>query len=228
MSSYVIYGDIHGCLEEWDELRKIVPKADYEVSVGDLIDRGPYKNEVIEYARKNNILAVLGNHEYKHIRKYQGRNVKLDENQKEVYPTLTKEDFEYISKMPLYIKDKNLTILHAGINNKMDLSNPYNITHLLYFRDLDENENFLALKHNNPNAKYWAEVYNGKNGFIVHGHQPFKEVKRYKYSLGIDTGCVFGNKLSAVYIKDSAKPDEYEIFSVPSKKQYATYFKELQ
>jgi len=218
----VVYGDIHGCLEEFDELRKVVPKAK-EICVGDLIDRGEYAHELVEYIRKNDIKSVMGNHEYKHVRKFWGRKVQLDDNQKEVYNDLTKEDLKFLEKLPLFMKYDNTTILHAGINNKIDLEKSYNLTHILYMRDLDENGDFLALNHN-QNAKYWAEIYDGREGFVIHGHQPFSEVTRFNNSLAIDTGCVFGNKLSAVYIKDTYKPWEYEVFSVKAKKEYAKNF----
>jgi len=220
---YVIYGDIHGCLEEWEELRKLIPKNSFEISVGDILDKGPYPIEALRYAKKNKIFTIMGNHEYKHIRKYWGRNVKLDEDQQRVYPKLKKEDFEFIESMPFFLKLNRLTVVHAGITNRIYLSNPpLNImTLLLFLRDVDENEKFLPLNHNNPNARYWADVYNGHEGFVVYGHNPFRKVKKNKYSIGIDTGCVYGNKLTAYVIKNTLNPFDGEIIQVKAKKQYA-------
>ena len=220
--NYVIYGDIHGCLEELEEIRKLIPKNSFEISVGDILDKGPYSVETLRYVKKNKIFAVMGNHEYKHIRKYWGRNVKLDEDQQKVYPKLEKEDFEFIESMPFFLKLNHLTILHAGITNWIRLNNPkLNImTLLMFLRDVDENDKFLPLNHNNPNAKYWADVYNGHEGFVVYGHNPFREIKKNKFSTGIDTGCVYGNKLTALIIKDTLKPQNYEIIQVNAKKEY--------
>jgi hypothetical protein len=220
---YVIYGDIHGCLEEWEELRKLVPKNSFEISVGDILDKGPYPVEALRYARKNKIFTIMGNHEYKHIRKYWGRNVILDEDQQKIYPKLKKEDFEYIESMPFFLKANHLTVVHAGITNWIRLSNPkLNImTLLLFLRDVDEKNKFLPLNHNNPNARYWADVYNGHEGFVVYGHHPFTDVKINKFSLGIDTGCVYGNKLTAVVIKNPLKPNDFEIVQVKAKRKYA-------
>jgi hypothetical protein len=227
---YVIYGDIHGCLEELEELRKLIPKNSIEISVGDILDKGPYPVEALRYVRKNKIFTIMGNHEYKHIRKYWGRNVKLDEDQERVYPKLKKEDFEFIEKMPFFLKLNRLTILHAGITNKIRLNNPpLNImTLLLFIRDVDLNHKFLPLNHNNKNARYWADVYDGHEGFIVYGHNPFLEVKKNRFSAGIDTGCVYGNKLTAIIIPNTLKPWEYEIIQVKAKKQYATPHFELK
>ena len=220
--AYVIYGDVHGCLEEWEELRKLIPKNSIEISVGDILDKGPYPVEALRYAKKNKIFTIMGNHEYKHIRKYWGRNVVLDEDQQKIYPQLKQEDFEFIENMPFFLKLNHLTIVHAGITNWIRLNNPpLNLmTLLLFLRDVDENGKFLPLNHNNPNAKYWADVYNGHEGFVVYGHNPFKEVKKNKFSAGIDTGCVYGNKLTALVIKNTLKPSEYEIIQVNAKKQY--------
>ena len=221
--AYVIYGDIHGCLEEWEELRKMIPKNSTEISVGDILDKGPYPVEALRYAKKNKILTVMGNHEYKHIRKYWGRDVKLDEDQQKVYPKLKKKDFEFIENMPFFIKLNHLTVLHAGITNWIRLNNPplHIMTLLLFLRDVDENEKFLPLNHNNPNAKYWGDVYNGHEGFVVYGHNPFREIKKNPFAAGIDTGCVYGNRLTAIIIKDTLKPQNYEIVQIKAKKQYS-------
>ncbi len=220
---YVIYGDIHGCLEEWEDLRRLIPKDSFEISVGDILDKGPYPVEALRYAKKNKIFTIMGNHEYKHIRKYWGRKVKLDENQQKIYPKLKKEDFEFIENMPFFLKLNHLTILHAGITNWIRLNNPkLNLmTLLMFLRDVDENEKFLPLNHNNPNAKFWADVYDRHEGFVVYGHSPFKKVKENKFSAGIDTGCVYGNKLTAIVIKDTLKPQNYEIIQIQAKKQYS-------
>jgi len=221
--NYVIYGDIHGCLEEWEELRKLVPKNSFEICVGDILDKGAFPVEALRYAKKNRIFSIMGNHEYKHLRKWWGRNVTLDEDQQKVYPQLKKPDFEFIQSMPFFFKMNRLTVVHAGISNKIYLSNPkMNImTLLLFMRDVDENNNFLPLNHNNPNAAFWADVYKGHEGYVVYGHSPFKKVHKKRNSLGIDTGCVYGNKLTAVIIPNTLKPWENEIVSVEARRQYA-------
>ncbi len=126
--------------------------------------------------------------------------------------------------MPFFLKLNHLTIIHAGISNKLYLNNAKLnlLTLLLYIRDLDENGKFLPLNHKNKNAKFWADIYNGHEGFIVYGHSPFINPNEKKNSIGIDTGCVYGNKLSAVIIPNTLKPWEYEIISVKAKRKYAT------
>jgi len=221
--NYVIYGDIHGCLEEWEELRSLIPKNSFEICVGDILDKGPYSVEALRYARKNRIFSIMGNHEYKHLRKWWGRKVVFDSDQQKIYPKLKRDDFEYIESMPFFFKANHLTVLHAGINNSIYLNNPKHnlLTLLLFMRDVDENGKFLSLNHNNPNAKFWADVYNGHEGFVVYGHSSFLSANIQKNSIGIDTGCVYGNKLTALIIPNTMKPWEFEIIEVKAKQKYA-------
>jgi len=132
--------------------------------------------------------------------------------------------------MPFYLKMNRLTVVHAGITNKIWLNNPpLNIlTLLIFLREVDENDKFLPLHHNHPNARFWADTYNGHEGFVVYGHNPFTDVKKNKHAAGIDTACVYGNKLTAIVIKDTLKPWEYEIIQVNAKKQYAKPHFEIQ
>ena len=101
MNKTIIYGDLHGCLTEFKELRaKVNPtKNDKEIIIGDILDRGLQSNELLEYVRENNILSILGNHEYKYIRykKHQDNLLKtgkknpinLDKQQQYIYNNLS-------------------------------------------------------------------------------------------------------------------------------------------
>ena len=69
-SRTIVVGDVHGCLEELDELlsRLEVGPSDRLVLAGDLMDRGPDPVGVVRRARERGALAVLGNHDEKHLR----------------------------------------------------------------------------------------------------------------------------------------------------------------
>ena len=233
----IIYGDIHGCLEEFKTLRSELKPTDKdrEISVGDLLDRGEYSNATLTYARENKIELVLGNHEYKYLRyskhkknsKTTGKkNPMAFNNEKlDIYNMLSKEDIKYIQDAPFFIKIDNLTILHAGITNDIDLlnTNKKELESLTRIRELDENQKTLALGQSSYNSRYWSEFYNGGEGIVVYGHQAFNKVKIDKYSFGIDTGCVYGNKLTALIIEDTKDPMyNYDIVQVSAFKQYST------
>ena len=69
---------------------------------------------------------------------------------------------------------------------------------ILRLRYLDENYEFLTYGKEDEKSTFWADIYDGNQGFVIYGHQWFEEVYKNKFALGIDTGCVYGNKLTAV------------------------------
>jgi len=236
MNRVIIYGDPHGCLEEFKKIRtKINPsKTDKEIIIGDILDRGPYSNELLQYVREQNISSVLGNHEYKYIRYKKhydtfietGKKIpmKLDDDKLEIFNKISTDDWTYLLSLPFYMKIDNLTLVHAGITNKIELetAKKKDLEKVLWIRTLDENQKTLSLNSDNLNAKFWSEYYDGNQGIIVYGHQPFNDVKIDKYSIGIDAGCVFGNKLSALIISNTLNPlKSYNIIEVMAKKQYS-------
>ena len=58
-----IIGDIHGCYYTLKSLYCKITETDEVYSVGDLIDRGKYSKEVVQFCMDNNIKPVKGNHE---------------------------------------------------------------------------------------------------------------------------------------------------------------------
>ena len=65
---------------------------------------------------------------------------------------------------------------------------------------------------------FWAESYDGRFGTVVFGHQAFGEAKFFNHAVGIDTGCVYGNKLSAIIFENETMAPS--VISVNSKKIY--------
>ena len=233
----IIYGDIHGCLDELKALRAIlnVSEDDREILVGDLIDRGPYSNEVVTYAREEKLELVMGNHEYKYVRYHQhekqrletGRQnpMKLNEEKTAIYEQFSEADIAYLDAAPFFININNLTVLHAGITNKITLENATKkeLEQVLRIRTLDENQNMLALGQTRWNAQFWSEWYDGNQGIIVYGHEARTKVKIDKYSFGIDTGCVYGDRLTALVVTDTVNPMfYYDIVQVSAKEVYSS------
>lgn len=232
----IIYGDVHGCLEEFKELRKELQITSYdrEISVGDFLDRGPYSNESLTYARETGVELVLGNHEYRYLRykKHEEKSIEtgranpmsMNDEKMDIYNRLSEEDFEYIEQAAFFIKIDNLTIVHAGITNKIELSNASKkeLESLTRIRDLDANQKMLTLGETPFGSCHWSEFYEGGEGVIVYGHEAMSKVKIDRYSFGIDTGCVYGNKLTALIIHDTKNPMlGYDILQVSAKEVYS-------
>lgn len=228
-----IIGDIHGCYEEfkllteklgyiWDQGYPQHPGGRKLAFVGDLTDRGPASLAVIEtvYLLVKNNLAyyVPGNHCDKLYRFFLGRNVKIAhglETTVAEWEQLNKKEQQKIKKMfkelyenaPLYhiLDEQKLVIAHAGIRE--DYIGQYHSkvkTFVLYGDITGE-----AHADGSPVRRDWAKHYNGKP-IIVYGHTPVRNVREIHRTYNIDTGAVFGGKLTAL------KYPELTIESVPS------------
>lgn len=214
MSNLIIYGDIHGCYDEFISLReKINPqKNDIEVCVGDIITKGKDSLKTLDFIIEHNIQSVLGNHEDKIIR-YLGHQqsdkknpISLDKDEQNIVQNLSQKHIEYLQSMPLFLRFENIVVLHGGVQNHMILENitKRDKDKILRLRYLDKDRNFVSFGKEDENSVFWADVYDGNQGFIVYGHQWGKEVKINEFAIGIDTGCVYGNKLSAVVFELNA------------------------
>jgi bis(5'-nucleosyl)-tetraphosphatase (symmetrical) len=236
MKNIVVYGDIHGCLDEFKKLRKKVDLKpdDLEISVGDFLNKGPYSIETFHYILNHNIKAILGNNEVKTIKQYkrykkEGKKYLKSLRQFEIDTILkvTKNELKLLQSLPHYLKFSNLTIVHGGVmpdtvlSEKLDKKSQKVVTLLRYVnKDLEP----IPWSDFDGRYKFWTELYKGHEGFVVYGHHPFEEPRVDKFSLGIDTGCVYGKKLTAVKFKvkkdGMIDTDNYKLLSVESKKNY--------
>lgn len=201
-----VIGDIHGCIEQLRELYNNLSKLDISVySVGDFIDRGEHSKEVIDFIIKNKIQAVRGNHEAWFLEAMNGdvRSFR-DWLQAGGTPTLKsyfndltdvtiggfKETmidnghYGYIASLPLKLEINNVFISHAG-------------------KVAGGDESSLYFNYGEP------EKLEGK--LQIFGHKPKENVifKEGWYA-NIDTGCVFGNKLTAVIV-DTVRAEIVEV-----------------
>ena len=129
-----------------------------------------------------------------------------------------------------------LLLLHGGIpaTSKLDLGQDYpyqgyaekppkGLDLLTRTRHLDANGNLVSMDMQTEGSPYWADVYDGRWGFVVFGHEPFiqPDPRRFDHSLGIDTGCVFGGWLTAVSISMEFMGCEFAMVSVKSYDVYS-------
>ncbi len=214
MSKLIIYGDIHGCLDELITLRKKikVKSEDIEVCVGDIITKGSNSNKTLKFLRKKGIFSVLGNNEdvlLKYINEKDKRAlIKLDEDRKNIVKNLSLKDIEFLNALPYFIQIDRYTIVHGGLQNymKLDNLNKRDKDKILRMRYLSPDGNTL-IKYGNETKKsvFWADIYDGSNGFVIYGHQRFKEPRLSPFAIGLDTGCVYGDKLTALVIEEGEK-----------------------
>ncbi|WP_088042531.1 bis(5'-nucleosyl)-tetraphosphatase PrpE [Bacillus sp. EAC] len=220
--SYDVIGDIHGCYDEFVQLTRklgyswvtnvpIHPENRKLVFVGDLTDRGPQSLEVIKVVyelvmKQKNAFYSPGNHCNKLYRYFLGRNVKIQhglETTVAELDALNGKERQHIQNMfiklyeatPLYhvLDHGKLVVSHAGIREDMIGKHSNNVKTFVLYGDI----NGEVLPNGMPVRKDWAKEYKGKS-LIVYGHTPIKEPRELNNTINIDTGAVFGGKLTAL------------------------------
>ena len=234
---YDIIGDIHGCYEEclelfqalgykWENERPVHPNGRIPVFVGDLTDRGPESVPVIKLAAslvfEGLAHYVPGNHCDKLYRYMIGRNVQITHglettvaelealNKKEkagvvhAFTKLYEEASLYLS-----LDNEQLVVAHAGIKEKYIGMNNKKVKTFVLYGDITGETDETGF----PIRRDWAKEYRGK-AWIVYGHTPVEKPRIVGNTINIDTGCVFGGRLTAF------RWPEKETVSVPSRQPF--------
>jgi len=224
----ILIGDIHGCIEEFEELLKVAnykSGVDRLILLGDLVDRGPDSVGVLRKAQEMKIECVRGNHDHKILKWFNNNKKHYQNHGQQYYQNLTDDDIEYIFKMPVYIKLENAIAVHAGLKPGIPVEKQ-RADDLMHLRYTDSNHKFVSLKtiwkigKEAADAHFWTERWTGPEN-IIYGHnvssleEPLIEeiypgVKCY----GLDTGCCFGGYLTALVLETG------EIFKVKAKEVY--------
>lgn len=236
-----IIGDVHGC---YDELVELLSKLGYvsgqtglpplqaatfhppagrrAVFLGDLVDRGPNAPAVLrlvmQMVEQGDAFCVPGNHDIKLLRKLRGRDVQLTHGIVDTLQQLEKETPEFRqhvvkfldSLVSHYVFDGGrLVVAHAGMKQEMQGRGSGKVRDFaLYGETTGEVDEFgLPIRCN------WAADYRGQ-AIVVYGHTPVPEPEWLNRTINIDTGCVFGGKLTAL------RYPEKVIVSVPAAHTY--------
>ena len=181
---------------------------------------------VVRKAREMKLECVMGNHEHKFVKWFNSQGTRVDVyDRKDFYGQLSDQDILYIMDMPTYIELDDVIAVHAGLKPGILLSNQTK-DDLMYLRYTDEDRRFISLKKINKlgkeqaGAKFWTEFWYGPKS-VVYGHNvhsydnPLIEEKaRDVTCYGIDTGCCFGGRLTALIWETK------EIVQVKAKRAY--------
>lgn len=201
MKKIFAIGDIHGCFEK---LRTLIEQIEFNkeedslIFLGDYIDRGPQSKDVIEYFLRlsqdgHNMVFLKGNHEAMFQNYLSGsdrftflinggtetldnyiRNI--DQSQNTIIPPA---HIEFFQSLRLYYETESYIFVHAGLAPKVPL-NRQRERDLLWIR-----ESFIHSTYD------FGKI-------VIFGHTPFKEPFITKNKIGIDTGAVYGNKLTCI------------------------------
>ncbi|KAI1295401.1 putative phosphatase [Halotydeus destructor] len=227
----VVIGDVHGCFDEMSSLMKKINKDDdntksrvLKIFVGDLVDKGPDSGKVVQYVMQNSddCLSVRGNHENKVIKDYLKKNPRTDvRTTSSVAKDLNDDEIGFLMSLPytISIPSMSVTIVHAGLIPGLALEEN-NVKNMTTMRNLvrDEQGNLVAVETHSP-GKAWAEVWSGPQ-FVYFGHDSERRLQRCDFATGVDTGCVYGDKLTGMFIKG---PRTARLVSVRAKRAYAKF-----
>lgn len=223
----VVVGDIHGCIEEFNELLKTIqynPSQMRLVLLGDLMDRGPDPVGCVRRARELGVECIMGNHEEKHLRWHRHEKKRLQtgkpnpmkamsDPERLANEALNDQDWSWLKNLPMKLDlGFNWWAVHAGCEPRypLDKQDPRQIMRVRY---VDENGVAQALnpdKSQPEGTVYWDQLWKGPES-IVYGHC-VHDLKHCRWDnsdartcLGIDTGCCFGGHLTAAFFENKVK-----------------------
>ena len=207
MGKIFAIGDIHGCLRHLQEMMEIIdpdPWKDTLVFIGDYIDRGPDSRGVVDFVidlrfKFRNTVCLLGNHErmflnchvfgvdrelflrnggretlrsYGTVRGPRGQAADVPENHMEFFRSLESR-----------WETEEYIFVHAGLRPHVPLEE----------QSVDD---LIWIRH-----EFFLSTYDfGKT--VVFGHTPFGEPFVVNGKIGIDTGAVYGGKLTCLELPD--------------------------
>jgi serine/threonine protein phosphatase 1 len=200
-------GDIHGCLSHLEHLIELVnPDLDRHrlIFMGDYIDRGPHSAGVVDFIinlkkryNPENIICLMGNHERMFLDYLDGKDEMLflmnggvtttasywGEYSDRLNRRLPPEHWEFYQTLKLYYETDDYIFVHAGLKPGLPLEN-------------QQEEDLLWIRKEFISSDYDF----GRR--VVFGHTPMRSPLVRANKIGIDTGAVYGNKLTCVVLPD--------------------------
>ncbi|MGH7880345.1 MAG: AAA family ATPase, partial [Candidatus Binataceae bacterium] len=236
-----IIGDIHGCA---DELQTLLTKLGYRIEltddhgdrtvtvippqgrklifVGDLVDRGPNSPDVLRIAMSmtaaGTAYAVQGNHDRKLEQWLSGRKVTISHGLRQTIDQLEDQDRGFRKTLPkfldglrshFWLDGGRLAVAHAGLKEEMIGRGSGAVREFALYGETNGEIDEFGL----PVRANWAASYRGSTT-VVYGHTPVVRADFVNNTLCIDTGCVFGGKLTAL------RWPEKELVDVPAERTW--------
>jgi protein phosphatase len=230
-----IIGDVHGCFAE---LSALIEKLGYRIDpqsllathpegrklvfLGDLCDRGPENVKVLRLAMQTieagGAYCVIGNHDFKLLKFLKGRQVTRTHGLDGTLAELEAATEEFRKEIRTFLEslishyvfdDGKLVVAHAGIKEKFQGRGSGRVKEFCMYGETTGETDEYGL----PVRLDWANDYRGA-ATVVFGHTPNPEAQHVNRTICIDTGCVFGGKLTAL------RYPEQEIVDVPAAREY--------
>jgi protein phosphatase len=232
-----VIGDVHGCYDElcglFEKLGYTVDKENHAAApssgrraifLGDLCDRGPNNIEVLRLAmnmvKSGAAYCIAGNHDVKLLKKLRGSNVQLTHGLDKTVEQLGGQSEEFVAEAKTFLDGLishyvfdggKLVVAHAGLKEKYQGRGSGRVREFCLYGDTTGETDEYGLPVRLP----WADEYRGQ-ALVIYGHTPAPEVEAVNNTFRIDTGCVFGGKLTAF------RYPEKEIVQVEAAREYYT------
>ena len=176
-------GDVHGCAKE---LSILLGKAQPSrlILLGDVFTKGPDPGGVWNIIQQWDAESVLGNQDAYLIRADQ-------DAQRKISAKIPSEAIEWLQQRPLFIHGEGWKAVHAGID-------PFGMETTkhtaMYIRRWPNDKSM-----HNP---FWWQLYQGED-LIIYGHDAKRKVQDHRpRTLGLDSGCVYGGKLTGYLLEE--------------------------
>ena len=203
-------GDIQGCHQELVELLRLShfqPDRHQLIPLGDTINRGPKNLATLQTLYSLGATPLVGNHELGLLRACRQLQRPSWLNTQTISRDLLKSKeadawLDWIAAWPRFMIDKGFIAVHAGLHPSLAL--------------LETPEDFLTrvrlcnaagelptqwdgLNHTFPRSFHpWYHWYRGKK-HVFYGHWARFGLNLQNKTSGLDSGCVYGNPLSAIW-----------------------------
>ena len=234
-----VVGDVHGCRAELEELLgrlgytvtrdadgrpvdAVPPAGRRAVFLGDLVDRGPDSPGVLRLVmgmvRAGHALCVPGNHENKLVKALRGRDVQITHGLETTLAQLAEESEEFRRDVAdfchglvsHYVLDGGaLVVAHAGLTEELQGRASGRVRSFALYGDTTGETDEFGLPVRYP----WAQDYRGR-AMVLYGHTPVPEPEWVNNTMCLDTGCVFGGRLTAL------RYPERELVDVPAERTW--------
>ena len=238
-----IIGDVHGCYDELLTLlgqldyrvaaapvaddrdlgvRVTPPEGRRAVFLGDLVDRGPASPQVLRLVmsmvRDGSALCVPGNHDIKLLRHLNGKKVTVNHGLGETLAQMELEPAAFGGQVRQfldglvshYVLDGGkLVVAHAGLTEEMQGRGSGAVRAFALFGESTGEIDEFGL----PVRYEWAREYRGR-AMVAFGHTPVPDPEWLNNTIDLDTGCVFGGRLTAL------RYPERELVTVPAARVY--------
>jgi hypothetical protein len=226
----IVVGDVHGCRDEAERLLDLVhfDASDALYFLGDLLSRGPDPEGVLALLRRTSAKSIRGNHDdallrWRAAQRAGDSEAPVKGSQRRIAEQLDEKDWDLLESLPLYIDlpEHDLRLVHAGVVPGIAMQDQP-VEALLSMRYLGPGNEPIE----KGGSVLWGSRYVGPP-HVVFGHNAQPDPQLHAWATGIDTGAVYGGRLTALVLErgEPVPPAEKRgraLFSVPSAARYFT------